>query len=345
VVFRSESPEATRGLGAALGRLAQPGDVIALYGDLGAGKTCLVQGLAAGLGVTEPVTSPTFILIAEHAGRITLHHVDLYRTETLDEVRALGIEDLFGGDGVTVIEWGDRAEPLLPDSAVRVTIQGVGDEPREIAVAGLARSHAGRLAAAMAQGPAGGAAAPAEPPSDPAGPHLTERELDGSLTEYHEVDVAGDRVERLLRELFTEHWAGLTVGPLIQGAVFELRFREAPRVTLSDGYLTVDLGAGGAGHFHLCVNDHRETTRELAAIRRVGRAAFFRTRGGGHVPMTWGLRLWNGRGEQMVTVLFPSAYLSDALELLAEPDWTRVELWGSLRARYVRPSRPGASSE
>jgi tRNA threonylcarbamoyl adenosine modification protein YjeE len=337
VVFRSESPEATQRLGAELGRLAQPGDVIALYGDLGAGKTCLVQGLAAGLGVTEAVTSPTFILIAEHAGRLMLHHVDLYRTETLDEIRALGIEDLFGGDGVTVIEWGDRAEPLLPASALRVKIQGAGDEPRELAVAGLTPQHARRLAAAMAAAPAGGASAP--PPGTAPGsarPHVTERELDGSLTEYHEVDVAGDRVERLLTELFTEHWAALTVGPLIQGAVFELRFRERPKVTLLDGYLTVDVGSADAGHFHLCVNDHRETTPELAAIRRVGRAAFFQTRGGSHVPMTWGLRLWNGRGEQMVTVLFPSAYLSDALERLAEPDWTRLDLWEALRARYAR---------
>jgi hypothetical protein len=101
-----------------------------------------------------------------------------------------------------------------------------------------------------------------------------------------------------------------------------------------DGYLTVD---GDAGHFHLCVNDHRETTPELAAIRRVGRAAFFRTHGACHVPMTWGLRLWNGRGEQMVTVLFPSAYLSDALVRLPEPDWTRLDLWETFRARYARP--------
>ena len=161
----------------------------------------------------------------------------------------------------------------------------------------------------------------------------TERELDGTLTEYFHLDVRGDRVERLLTELFTRHWRGLTVGPLIQGAVFEVRFTAPPRVTMLDGYMTVD---PGTWHFHLCVNDHREAPPELAAIRRVGRAAFFRTHGAagaGHAPMTWGLRLWNGRGEQMVTVLFPSAYYSDAMELLSEPDWRRVELWETLRAR------------
>jgi hypothetical protein len=161
----------------------------------------------------------------------------------------------------------------------------------------------------------------------------SERELDGTLTEYFDVDVRGNRVERLLTTLFTEHWRGLTVGPLIQGAVFEVRFTAPPRVTMLDGYMTVDLGAW---HFHLCVNDHRDAPAALAAIRRVGRAAFFRTTGaggGGHAPTTWGLRLWNGRGEQMVTVLFPSAYYSDAMEPLAEPDWSRVELWETLRAR------------
>ena len=169
--------------------------------------------------------------------------------------------------------------------------------------------------------------------------NLSERELDGSVTEYEDVDAAGDRVERLLTELFTDHWARLTVGPLIQGAVFEIRFTEAPRVTMLDGYMTVSLGPW---HFHLCVGDHRDTTPELAAIRRVARAAFFRTEGGGHVPMSWGLRLWNGRGEQMVTVLFPSAFYGDDLEPLPEVDWSRIGLWERLRDRYARGNDPRA---
>jgi len=177
---------------------------------------------------------------------------------------------------------------------------------------------------------------------DTLGPTV-ERELDGTLTEYFDVDVRGDRVERLLTELLTKHWRGLSVGPLIQGAVFEVRFTAPPRVTMLDGYMTVD---PGAWHFHLCVNDHREAPPELAAIRRVGRAAFFRTRGtsgAGHAPMTWGLRLWNGRSEQMVTVLFPSAYYSNAMEPLPEPDWRRVALWDAFRARYGAARVPGRS--
>jgi hypothetical protein len=163
-------------------------------------------------------------------------------------------------------------------------------------------------------------------------PSTIDREVDGSAIEYFDLDVTGDRIERLMTELLREHWAHLTVGPLLQGAVFEIRFAAAPKVTMLDGYLTVDLGPW---HFHLCVNDHRDTTREAAAIRRVRRAAFFRSSGGGHSPTTWGLRLWNGRGEQMVTVLFPSPYYDDRFERLAEPDWSKTTLWESLRQRYA----------
>jgi tRNA threonylcarbamoyladenosine biosynthesis protein TsaE len=134
---RSDDPEATRGLGARLGRQAQPGDVVALYGELGAGKTCFVQGLAAGLGVQERVASPTFILIAEYAGRLPLYHVDLYRIERPAEIAALGLEELIDGAGVTVIEWAEKAEDWLPARTVRVRIEGAGDEPRVIELEGL----------------------------------------------------------------------------------------------------------------------------------------------------------------------------------------------------------------
>jgi tRNA threonylcarbamoyladenosine biosynthesis protein TsaE len=130
------SADATRALAARIARCATPGTVIALSGDLGAGKTCFIQGLAAGLGVDGPVTSPTFVMIAEHAGRLPLYHVDLYRTETLGEIRALGLAELMGGEGLTAIEWAERAEPLLPARAVRVRIQGAGDEPRTVEIEG-----------------------------------------------------------------------------------------------------------------------------------------------------------------------------------------------------------------
>lgn len=157
---------------------------------------------------------------------------------------------------------------------------------------------------------------------------------DGTTTEYHDMTVAGDEVERLLVELFSEHWAAITVGPLIEGAAYEIQFPSQPKVTMLDGYLTIDTGAW---HFHLCVNDHRGTrSEELRRIRRVARAAFFKTEGGSCAPAIWGLRLWNGRGEQMVTILFPNPHFDDSWQRLREPRWEKTELWHGLRRRYAR---------
>jgi tRNA threonylcarbamoyladenosine biosynthesis protein TsaE len=126
------TPDATAAAGEALGRTLGPGDVVALYGDLGAGKTCFTQGLARGLEVGAHATSPTFVLVNEYRGRLAVHHVDAYRTTSAIELIDLGLLDLLGGDGVTILEWADKAEPLLPARAVRVRIEGVGDEPRVI---------------------------------------------------------------------------------------------------------------------------------------------------------------------------------------------------------------------
>jgi tRNA threonylcarbamoyladenosine biosynthesis protein TsaE len=128
------TPEQTATAGEALGRTLGPGDVVALYGELGAGKTCFVQGLVRGLGVTTQATSPTFVLVNEYRGRLPIHHVDAYRTASLTELMDLGLLDLFGGDGVTLLEWADRAEPLLPARAIRVRIEGLGDEPRAVMI-------------------------------------------------------------------------------------------------------------------------------------------------------------------------------------------------------------------
>jgi hypothetical protein len=162
------------------------------------------------------------------------------------------------------------------------------------------------------------------------------READGSVTEYAEVPVTGDTVERLMTELFREHWAEVFAGPVIEGAAYEIKFTAPPVVSMLDGYLTVDTGTW---HFHLCVNDHRgAATPEQARVRRVARAAFFRTEGGTCVPGAWGLRLWNGRDEQMVTVFFPNPWLDDEAERVREPRWERTALWEDLRRRYVRPA-------
>ena len=128
------SPEETEAAGAGLGATLGPGDVVALSGELGAGKTVFVQGLARALDVPGSATSPTFVLVNEYRGRLRVHHVDAYRTGSLAELRDLGLEEMMDGDGVTVIEWAERLERLLPARAVRVRIAGVGDEPREITI-------------------------------------------------------------------------------------------------------------------------------------------------------------------------------------------------------------------
>lgn len=162
-----------------------------------------------------------------------------------------------------------------------------------------------------------------------------ESHVDGARIESWDVPVAGDRIERLLTELLEHHWAEVTVGPLIQGAAYEISFASPPKLSMMDGYLTVDTGPW---HFHLCVNDHRGApTEELARIRRVARAAFFREQGDACAPMTWGLRLWNGRGEQMITVLFPNPHFDERWQLLAEPRWEKAALWEDVRRRYAEP--------
>ena len=129
------SPEATRQVAENLGRLLAPGDVIALKGELGAGKTLFVQGLAAGLGVPPavPVTSPTFTLVNEYrGGRLTLFHVDLYRLEREEELEDLGFDDLFRQEGVVAVEWPERVPGALPPERLDVTIHIVGPEERRI---------------------------------------------------------------------------------------------------------------------------------------------------------------------------------------------------------------------
>lgn len=106
------------------------GTIIALHGDLGAGKTCLVQGLARGLDIQGPVHSPTFTLINEYRGRLPLYHLDLYRLRGEQDALDIGIEQYLPGDGITVIEWADRIQTLLPDQTFHVLLDH-GPEPHQ----------------------------------------------------------------------------------------------------------------------------------------------------------------------------------------------------------------------
>jgi tRNA threonylcarbamoyladenosine biosynthesis protein TsaE len=130
----SRSAADTIALGARLGRVAAAGDLICLWGELGAGKTQVAKGIARGLGIDATVNSPTFILMAEYAGRLPLFHVDLYRLADAAEALAGGVIDERQADGVTVVEWPERIGPVLPSHRLDVRIDGTGDEVRAIAI-------------------------------------------------------------------------------------------------------------------------------------------------------------------------------------------------------------------
>ena len=129
----SHSPEETFAFGGALAATLRHGDVIALTGDLGAGKTHLVKGLAHGLGVVAEITSPTFTLIHEHThGKIPLYHIDLYRLDSPDEALKIGLDEYLDGDGVTVIEWADKFPVLIPSGAQWISLHQLDEDSREI---------------------------------------------------------------------------------------------------------------------------------------------------------------------------------------------------------------------
>jgi tRNA threonylcarbamoyladenosine biosynthesis protein TsaE len=132
----THSPDETLEFGGRLARELQRGDVIALSGELGAGKTALVKGIARGLGITADVTSPTFTLIHEYGGgRLVLFHIDLYRLDSVPQALAIGIEDYLNGPGVTVIEWAERIAPLLPPHTIRIRMESLGETRRRIEIA------------------------------------------------------------------------------------------------------------------------------------------------------------------------------------------------------------------
>lgn len=125
-------PDATSRLGAALATVALPGDLICLWGDLGAGKTHLAKAIGAGLGISDTIVSPSFVLMAEYAGRLPLFHLDPYRLADAAEAISGGLIDERQASGVTVIEWPERLGDALPDERLDVRIDGVGDDPRTI---------------------------------------------------------------------------------------------------------------------------------------------------------------------------------------------------------------------
>jgi tRNA threonylcarbamoyladenosine biosynthesis protein TsaE len=134
LILHSDSPEATLAIGRALGRAAEPGLVVALIGPLGAGKTQLVRGVAEGLEVPDSraVSSPTFVLIQEYAGRLPIYHFDTYRLTRPDQFADLGPEEYFEGDGVCLVEWADRVREILPGEPLEIHIEIFAESRRRL---------------------------------------------------------------------------------------------------------------------------------------------------------------------------------------------------------------------
>ncbi len=130
----STSVEDTFAIGSRLGSVAQPNDVIALTGPLGAGKTHLAKGIAAGLQVNDPrvVNSPTFVLVNEYRGRLHMYHVDAYRLAGSAELAALGFEDMCGAGGLVVVEWADKIQNLLPADSLSIELAATGENSRQL---------------------------------------------------------------------------------------------------------------------------------------------------------------------------------------------------------------------
>jgi len=126
----SHSPEQTQRLGIRIGELALPGDILLLVGTLGAGKTCLTQGIAWGLGIEEYALSPSFVIIRELHGRLPLYHIDLYRLDHIEEIAELGLDDYLYGSGVCVVEWAEKGLSALPAEHLLIQISYLSDSER-----------------------------------------------------------------------------------------------------------------------------------------------------------------------------------------------------------------------
>ncbi|MBZ4663662.1 MAG: tsaE [Caloramator sp.] len=137
ITFVTNNERETFELGYKIGTKLKKGDVISLNGDLGAGKTHLTKGIAAGLGVDDYITSPTFTIVNEYMGRLPFYHFDVYRIDDIYEMYEIGFDEYLYGDGVCVVEWGDMVEELLPKNKIYIYIKKLDDSIREVQINGL----------------------------------------------------------------------------------------------------------------------------------------------------------------------------------------------------------------
>ncbi|MGF7238988.1 MAG: DUF7676 family protein [Frankia sp.] len=158
-------------------------------------------------------------------------------------------------------------------------------------------------------------------------------ELGSGLLHIFTLPTDTETLLALITDVFTDYWRQISFGVIVQGAAWEIAAPNAPRrITMYDGYVTVDLGAW---HFHLCIGEHTASGPELGRIRRCARAELYRRVADDGAPTSWGLRIFNAIGEQMMTVLLPNPFLSDAEQILTPPDFNRLAAWDHLRQRYL----------
>jgi len=169
-------------------------------------------------------------------------------------------------------------------------------------------------------------------------------DVDGALVDIFSLPADEETLEALLRDLFENHWRDVTFGPIIQGAAFEFKALSPPTfIGAFDGYLTI---AFGPSHFHICIGPHKgapgdPTPPALARHRRTSRAELYRRLDRSGAPVSWGLRLFNGEGEQQITVLLPNPFLDrDSDKILSAPQWAHLALWDWLRARWLGLEEP-----
>ena len=175
---------------------------------------------------------------------------------------------------------------------------------------------------------------------------LSERivDPDGATVEVFPLPTDEANLLELMRDLFANHWDDITFGPMVQGAAWEMRAAQSPsKLGVLDGYLTV---AFGVPHFHICIGEHKgphnnPVSPELAHHRRTARAELYRRLKRDGTPVSWGVRLFNGKNEQQITVLLPNPYLDrETDKILRKPDWSRLYLWDQLRARWLGQAEP-----
>ena len=161
--------------------------------------------------------------------------------------------------------------------------------------------------------------------------------------EIFDLEPSESLLYELLKDLFDNHWEEFLFGILIQGAAWEIKAPNRPEsVTLYDGYLTIDFGAW---HFHLCIGENKgskshPTDPQLRAHRRTSRAELYRQLNQQGTPNSWGLRLYNGKDEQQLTVFLPNPFLTPEMGIAKQPDWSRLALWDHLRQRWLGLADP-----